>query len=44
MYKKVTTLLGNEFVVKFGIDTPEMWIPEDPDNTDYQEYLKSLEA
>jgi hypothetical protein len=44
MYKKETTLLGNEFVVEFDIDSPELWIPEDPDNADYQRYLASLEA
>jgi hypothetical protein len=44
MYKKVTTLLGNEFVVEFDIDSPELWIPEDLSNADYQRYLASLEA
>jgi hypothetical protein len=44
MYKKITTLLGNEFIIKFEVDSPEMWIPEDPANSDYQTYLKSLEA
>jgi hypothetical protein len=44
MYKKEITLLGNEFIVEFGIDIPELWIPEDPANADYQRYLASLEA
>ena len=43
MYRKETTLLGNEFIVEFEIDSPEMWIPEDLANVDYQTYLASLD-
>jgi hypothetical protein len=36
-------ILGSKMIKKTTIDGREYWIPPDPDNSDYQEYLASLE-
>ena len=41
-YEKVTNELGTEIVKRIDDDGKEWFIPLDPANSDYQEYLKSL--
>jgi hypothetical protein len=42
-YKKETEVGGSEIIVRLNDDGSETWIPIDLANTDYQEYLKSLD-
>ena len=44
VYEVVTTEMGNQVIERTDEDGTIWWIPEDPANSDYQEYLKSLEA
>ena len=41
MYQLVNSISSQKFVVRLSDNT---WIPFDPANTDYQEYLRWLEA
>jgi hypothetical protein len=41
-YKKITTPTGS-FIIQYEEDGVLYSIPTDPANSDYQEYLKSLE-
>ena len=43
-YEEVTTSNGNNYIKRTNDNGSESWIPTDPANADYQEYLKSLEA
>jgi hypothetical protein len=43
-YEKVITHFDNEFIKLTDSEGVEHWIPLEPANTDYQEYLASLEA
>lgn len=40
MYQLVNSISNQQFVVRLSDNT---WIPFDPDNTDYQAYLRWLE-
>jgi hypothetical protein len=40
----VSALDNSEIIKRTNEDGSESWIPKDPANSDYQEYLKSLEA
>ncbi len=43
-YEKYTSeISGQEFIVKYNEDGSVAYIPTDPANSDYQEYLKSLD-
>ena len=41
-YRKETT--RQDFIVRTNDDGSESWIPTDPANSEYQAYIKSLEA
>ena len=43
-YKVITTEYGSEVIKRTDSEGNEAWIPTDPANTDYAEYLASLEA
>ena len=38
-YTKVTTITGQDFIVRANDDGTESWIPCDLSNSDYQRYL-----
>jgi hypothetical protein len=42
-YKEITTFLGSAIIERTDEDGKVWLIPTDPANSDYQEYLKSLE-
>jgi hypothetical protein len=42
-YKKETDIYGKELILRYMDEIVEAFIPIDPANTDYQEYLASLE-
>jgi hypothetical protein len=42
-YKKETDIYGKELVLRYVDKTLDSFIPTDPGNSDYQEYLASLE-
>jgi hypothetical protein len=42
-YEEVENELGNKFILRHNENGSQSWIPLDPDNSDYQAYLKSLE-
>ena len=41
-YRKETT--RQDFIVRTNDDGSESWIPTEPANSEYQAYIKSLEA
>ena len=41
-YEKVTTEIGQEFIVRDNENGTFSWIPADPANSDYQAYLATL--
>ena len=43
MYRKYTSKLGGEMIVRTNSDGTESWIPTDEANSDYQRYLCWLE-
>jgi hypothetical protein len=43
MYQEYTDGLGSKAIKKTDEDGREFFIPIDPANSDYQEYLKSLD-
>ena len=43
MYRKYTSKLGGEMIVRTNSDGTESWIPTDEANSDYQRYLRWLE-
>jgi hypothetical protein len=43
-YEKVTTESGTEVIKRTDADGVISWIPIDPANSDYQEYLNPSEA
>lgn len=43
-YREVTVLENNHYIVRTNEDGTESWIPLDPANSDYQEYLNPSEA
>jgi hypothetical protein len=43
-YEVITTDIGAVMIKRTDPDGIVWWIPEDPANADYQEYLKSLEV
>jgi hypothetical protein len=42
-YQKVITEMGQTFIKATDENNQEFWIPTDPGNSDYAEYLASLE-
>jgi hypothetical protein len=42
-YEVITTAYGSEVIKRTDADGNEAWIPTDPANSDYAEYLASLE-
>jgi hypothetical protein len=42
-YEEHTSELGNKSIKRIDADGTIWWIPTDPANSDYQEYLKSLD-
>lgn len=44
IYELIIDESSNKMVKKINPDGSVWWIPTDPANSDYQEYLKSLEA
>jgi hypothetical protein len=44
IYEEYTTNQGNLFIKRINDDETTSFIPLDPANSDYQAYLKSLEA
>ena len=42
-YEVITNLIG-EVIKKVDLDGKESWMPTDPSNSDYQQYLASLET
>jgi hypothetical protein len=43
IYTEVTNVLGLGIIHRVDEDGSESWIPKDPANSDYQEYLKWTE-
>lgn len=43
-YEKITTDFGYEVIKRTDSEGKEAWIPVEPANSDYQEYLKQLKA
>ena len=43
-YEKKILATGDTIIVRFNDDGSESFIPQDLENSDYQAYLKSLEA
>lgn len=43
-YEQHTTERGVDFIIKQNNDGSTTWIPTEPNNSDYQAYLKSLEG
>lgn len=41
-YEVITNEFGNEIIKKTNLDGTVWWIPTDPANSDYQQYLASL--
>ena len=44
VYEIIIDEFGKEAIKKINDDNSIWWIPNDPSNSDYQEYLRSLEA
>ena len=44
IYQVITDSNGGEVIKRIDADGNESWIPLDPANSDYSEYLASLEA
>jgi hypothetical protein len=43
-YEPFTSISGQDFILRKNEDGSYSYIPTDPAHSDYQEYLKSLEA
>ena len=43
-YEKIISDLGQDSIKRTNKDGSITWIPTDPANSDYQEYLKTLEV
>jgi hypothetical protein len=43
-YEAITAVSGLEVIKRTDLEGKESWIPSDPANSDYAEYLASLEA
>ena len=43
-YEKIISDLGQDSIKRTNEDGSITWIPIDPANSDYQEYLKTLEV
>jgi hypothetical protein len=44
IYEELITHFDNKVIKRTDLDGNDSWVPLDPANSDYQEYLASLEA